>query len=86
MHVNGRLTAPPLLEVALVTNSVCGMLHQGTHDTPLASGSPLEDIKFGSRLPRAQTVRRALGLASRLLLPVAAPHLLSAPWEAAAAS
>jgi hypothetical protein len=89
MHVNGRLTAPPLIEVALVTNSASRLLQQGSFDPPAASGKPLEINTFGSLLRLALNAIRASASAARSLrqfLPVSAPQLPSAPTEAAAAS
>ncbi len=89
MHVNGRLTAPPQLEAALVTNSVSRLLQQGSYHTPAASGISLENNPFGNPVRSAHGAVRASASAVRSLrqfLPVSAPQLQSAPTEAAAAS
>ncbi len=89
MHVNGRLTAPPQLEVALVTNSVSRLLRQGSFYPPAASGISLETNTFGNPLRLADRAFRASASAVRSLrqfLPVSAPQLQSVPTEAAAAS
>ena len=48
MNVNGRLTAPPLAEVELATNSVSGILFQGDVE-PGAGGFSLDNMSFGTR-------------------------------------
>ena len=50
MNVNRRLTAPPLDEVELVTNSVCAILLEGVGKKPEASGTPLESFSLFTRL------------------------------------
>ncbi len=50
MNVNGRLTAPPQVEVALVTNSVDGMVSEG-RSKPTIGGTTLAKFSpgFGTR-------------------------------------
>ena len=48
MNVNGRLTAPPEVEVALVTNSVDGMVSRGWTNRPSAGGTTLARVSPGS--------------------------------------
>jgi hypothetical protein len=47
MNANGRLTAPPQVEVALVTNSVCGMVFRGAFKQLSTRGIPLDTSSFG---------------------------------------
>ncbi len=99
MNGNGRLTAPPQVEVALVTNSVDGMVLEGrmawptTRGTTLASFSPgtgtqtreeREDLRAGAaRLP-GRDVLGSQGLGK--FDPVSATQGLSVPQEVAAGS
>ncbi len=48
MNGNGRLTAPPQVEVALVTNSVDGMVSGGWNEGPTTGGTTLAKISPGS--------------------------------------
>jgi hypothetical protein len=48
MNVNGRLTAPPQVEVALVTNSVDDMVSEGRNDRPETRGSTLAFSSLGT--------------------------------------
>ena len=98
MNVNGRLTAPPQVEVALVTNSVHGMMfagrmvEPGTRDITLASFST--GTSLGTRALRGarrigvraggRADRGANGL--REFDPVCVAHRLSVAQEAAAGS
>jgi hypothetical protein len=84
MNVNGRLTAPPLFEAELVTNSVYGKVFAGGSFNPAARGIPLETSLLGSSAPpRAEWLGRQR---SRFWIPfaVAATQVLSHPGEAAA--
>ncbi len=99
MNGNGRLTAPPQVEVALVTNSVDGMVLEGrmawptTRGTSLASFSPgtgtqtrnqREDLRVG-----AARFSRHAGTGSQGLGkfdPVSATQGLSVPQGVAAGS
>lgn len=94
MNGNGRLTAPPQVEVALVTNSVDGMVLEGrmawptTRGTTLASFSPgtgtqtreeREDLRAGGRaVVGANSLRK--------FDPVSATQGLSVPQGVAAGS
>jgi len=93
MNDNGRLTAPPQVEVALVTNSVVGMVSGGwmvgltTGGTTLAKVSP----GFGTRMREERRIscvgRRAVaGTHGYGIAPVSATHFLSVSQEAAAGS
>jgi len=89
MHVDGRLTAPPL-EVELVTNSVCSILLQGSGMQPKASGNPLDTFslgkRFGSRTTRTARPARICEWTHRQLYPVSATQVLSGFQGAAAGS
>jgi hypothetical protein len=93
MNVNGRLTAPPQLEVRLVTNSVDGIVSEGRNDRPEARGTTLANWSFGN-CSRTRILRGAVRVSAGALYqaqvlgkfdPVSAAHFLSAR-EAAAGS
>ena len=88
MQVNGRLTAPPQLEAALVTNSVEVILREGGFDRTSARGIPLEQPSLGNSFRRCFVQRPGRACESadslRKFDPVSAAHLLSASQEAAA--
>jgi hypothetical protein len=98
MNVNGRLTAPPQIEVRLVTNSVDGIVSEGRQDQPKARGTTLAKWSLGTysrtRILRgtSRVVRRAGGRARlsagslRKFDPVSAAHRLSDSREAVAGS
>jgi hypothetical protein len=48
MNVNGRLTAPPEVEVVLVTNSVDDMVSRGRSSGPTTGGTTLAKFSPGS--------------------------------------
>lgn len=94
MNGNGRLTAPPQLEVALVTNSVYGMMLEGRNSGPTTGGITLASFSPGTG---TQTRNKRKGLCAgghaasgvrnlRKFDPVSATHLLSVSQEAAAGS
>ena len=93
MNVNGRLTAPPQVEVALVTNSVDGMV-SGGWSKPTAGGTTLAKFSPGSgtRMREGRRIscagRRAAEGAQKFgkFDPVSATHFLSVSQEAAAGS
>ena len=98
MNVNGRLTAPPQVEVALVTNSVDGMVSEGRMTWSETRGTTLASFSTGT-CSRTRTLRGILrvGVRSggradagagslRKFDPVSATHLLSVSQEAAAGS
>ena len=98
MNVNGRLTAPPQVEVALVTNSVDGMV-SGGWSKPTTGGTTLASFTPGSGM-RMREGRRLVCVGGRAAQgaqrfgkfdPVAAKHVsitqgLSVSQEAAAGS
>jgi hypothetical protein len=99
MNGNGRLTAPPQVEVALVTNSVDGMVSEGrkewpkTRGTTLASFSPgtgtqtreeRGDLRAGTARCFGRAVLGSQGL--RKFDPVSATQGLSVTQEVAAGS
>jgi hypothetical protein len=98
MNVNGRLTAPPLPEVALVTNSVDGIVLEGGNDQPKTRGTTLAKRCFGfgsrTRIGRGTLrvgitarwfQRAALGaLGLRKFDPVSATHRLPVARKAVA--
>ena len=99
MNGNGRLTAPPEVEVALVTNSVDGMVLEGgmarptTRGTTLASFSPgigtrtreeREDLRAGAARLSRRGVAGLQGFGK--FDPVSATQGLSVPREVAAGS
>jgi len=94
MNGNGRLTAPPQVEVALVTNSVDGMMSRGRNSGPTTGGTTLAKFSPGSgmRMREERRIscagRRAVAGAQRFgkLHPVSATHLLSVSQEAVAGS
>jgi hypothetical protein len=94
MNVNGRLTAPPLPEVALVTNSVDGIVLEGGNDQPKTRGTTLAKWCFGtgSRTRNQRGTLRVWGRAGssaenlRKLDPVSAAHGLPVSREAVAGS
>lgn len=51
MNANGRLTAPPLDEVALVTNSVCGNVLKSALSHLTTRGIAREISSFGPEAP-----------------------------------
>ena len=88
MQVNGRLTAPPQFEAALVTNSVFGIASKGRASRSSARGTTLAQSSLGSS-PLFRLVRRAgqvFASAHRLgkFYPVSAAHNLSTPLGGAA--
>ena len=94
MNVNGRLTAPPQVEVALVTNSVDGMVSGGWNSGPATGGTTLAKFSPGSgtRMREGRRIscagRRAAEGAQKFgkFDPVSATHFLSVSQEAAAES
>lgn len=88
MQVNGRLTAPPQLEVALVTNSVFGMSLEGWSFRPKARGTTLAQSSLGNSpgLRSQRILGQVYASAHRLgkFYPVSAAHLLSTSLGAAA--
>ena len=97
MNGNGRLTAPPQVEVALVTNSVDGMVSGGwmyglpTGGTTLAKVSPGSGTRMREERRISCAGRRAVAGAQRFgkFDPVSATHVsmaqgLSVSQEAAA--
>ena len=98
MNVNGRLTAPPEVEVALVTNSVDGMVSGGWNSGPATGGTTLAKFSPGSgtRMREERRIscvgRRAVAGAHGFgIAPVSATHVymaqvLSVSQEAAAGS
>ena len=94
MNVNGRLTAPPQVEVALVTNSVDGMVSGGWKSGPTTGGTTLAKFSPGSGMRMRE--ERGNPYAGRRAArdvhgfgwfdPVSATHLLSVSQEAAAGS
>jgi hypothetical protein len=89
MNVNGRLTAPPQFEVALVTNSVCDMVFEGASNQPAARGTSLDTSFFGP-LRHARSAGRVRAQRKLLdfgqALPVTAAHLPSVPAKAVASN
>jgi len=99
MNVNGRLTAPPEVEVALVTNSVDGMVSEGRNSGPTTGGTTLASFTPGSGM-RMREGRRLVCVGGRAAQgaqrfgkfdPVSAKHVsitqgLSVSQEAAAGS
>ena len=93
MNGNGRLTAPPQVEVALVTNSVDGMVSGGwmygltTGGTTLAKFSPGPGRRTRDERGFPCAGRRAVaGAHGYGIAPVSATHQLSVSQEAAAGS
>jgi hypothetical protein len=99
MNGNGRLTAPPQVEVALVTNSVDGMMSRGrssglpTGGTTLARFSPGSGMRMREERRSSCAGRRAAEGARMMgwFDPVSATHVcmaqgLSVSQEAAAGS
>ena len=94
MNVNGRLTAPPQVEVALVTNSVDGMMSGGWLDGLTTGGTTLAKFSPGSGMRMREERRnscvggRAVASAQVFgkLHPVSATQVLSVSQEAAAGS
>ena len=82
MNVNGRLTAPPQVEVVLVTNSVDGIVLEGERVEPTTRGTTLANWSLGTgsrtRILRgilqADSGARGLGKFD----PVSVAHRLSA--------
>ena len=94
MNVNGRLTAPPEVEVALVTNSVDGMVSEGRNSGPTTGGTTLAKFSPGSGT-RMREERRISCVGRRAVAgahlvgkcnPVSATHQLSVSQEAVAGS
>ncbi len=89
MNVNRRLTAPPLAEVELATNSVCAILHTGER-MPEAGGNTLDISSFFNGFQPRTT--RAVGLARfgewmvAKVEPVSATHFLFVAQGAASGS
>jgi hypothetical protein len=94
MNDNGRLTAPPQVEVALVTNSVVGMVSEGWKSgltaggTSLAKFSPDSGMRTRDERGISCAGRRAVAGAQRFgkFDPVSATQVLSVSQEAAAGS
>ena len=94
MNDNGRLTAPPQVEVALVTNSVVGMVSGGwkygltTGGTTLAKVSPGSGMRTRDERGISCAGRRAVAGAHLVgkCNPVSATHQLSVSQEAVAGS
>ena len=88
MNGNGRLTAPPQVEVALVTNSVDGIVSEGWNDGPKTLGTTLANWSLGtcSRTRNLRGTLRAVlgGQGLRKFDPVSATQGLSASQGAAA--
>ena len=99
MNGNGRLTAPPQVEVALVTNSVDGMMSRGRKNRLTTGGTTLAKFSPGSGT-RMREGRRISCVGGRAVAgaqqfgwfdPVSATHVcmaqgLSVSQEAAAGS
>ena len=94
MNVNGRLTAPPEVEVVLVTNSVDDMVSEGRSSGPTAGGTTLASFSPGPGM-QTRNERKVLYAGGRAASsahglrkfdPVSATHLLSVSQEAAAGS
>ena len=94
MNVNGRLTAPPLTEVALVTNSVDGIVLEGGKDQPKTRGTTLAKWSLGT-CSQTRTLRGTLRVGGRAgssagslrkFYPVSVTHGLSDSREAVARS
>jgi hypothetical protein len=87
MNANGRLTAPPLDEVALVTNSVCGKVLASRFSQLSTRGIALETSSLGLAAPPcAEPLARSRSSADLRFwtpLPAAATHHLSHPVEVA---
>ena len=94
MNVNGRLTAPPQVEVVLVTNSVDGMVSEGclvgltAGGTTLAKVSPGSGMRMREERKNSCAGRRAVAGAYTFgkCNPVSATQVLSVSQEAAAGS
>jgi hypothetical protein len=94
MNVNGRLTAPPEVEVVLVTNSVDDMVSEGRSSGPTAGGTTLASFSPGSgtRMREGRRISCVGGRAAEgaqmfgKFDPVSATHFLSESQEAAAGS
>jgi hypothetical protein len=94
MNVNGRLTAPPQVEVVLVTNSVDGMVSEGwlvgltAGGTTLARVSPGSGMRMREERKNSCAGRRAVAGAYTFgkCNPVSATQVLSVSQEAAAGS
>ena len=90
MNVNRRLTAPPLHEVELATNSVYATLPKGVGKKPEASGNPLEISSFfnglGSRSLRTLRPARICGSMQWKSEPVSATQFLFVSQGAASGS
>jgi hypothetical protein len=86
MNVNGRLTAPPLVEVRLVTNSGYGIVSEGRNDQPTTRGTTLANWSLGTG-SRTRILRGAVRVQGRAVSgaqglgkfdPVSVAHSLSA--------
>ena len=94
MNVNGRLTAPPQVQVVLVTNSVDGMVSEGwlvgltAGGTTLARVSPGSGMRMREERKNSCAGRRAVAGAYTFgkCNPVSATQVLSVSQEAAAGS
>ena len=90
MNVNRRLTAPPLHEVELVTNSVCAILPMGDSKKPEAGGNTLDISSFFngfvSRMLRTLRPARIFGWMQRKVEPVSATQFLFVSQGAASGS
>jgi len=94
MNDNGRLTTPPQAEVALVTNSVVGMVSEGWKSgltaggTSLAKFSPDSGMRTRDERGISCAGRRAVAGAQQFgkFDPVSATQVLSVSQEAAAGS
>ena len=64
MNVNGRLTAPPQVEVVLVTNSVDDMVSEGRSSGPTTGGTTLAKFSPGSGI-RMREERRLVCVGGR---------------------
>jgi hypothetical protein len=84
MHVNGRLTAPPLAQAVLVTDSVRCISLEGRLDVPEALGISLDTFSFGNSSGSRRL--RSAGPSPLKFFPVSAAHGLSATGEVAARS
>jgi hypothetical protein len=82
MHVNGRLTAPPQVEAALVTDSVVCISPLGRFAKPIASGKTLD--RSSKALRSLSRFVRTAGPSLLKFDTVSATELLSATGEAAA--
>jgi hypothetical protein len=82
MYANGRLTAPPLTQAVLVTDSVGFISLEGSLFTPEALGNPLDIFSFGNSSGSRRL--RSAGPSPLKFFPVSAAHSLFATGEVAA--